>query len=160
MTERDADKLSTFWRSVVRSETFCFSYRKITVSVFRMAHRTNLGLWECFMFELNFWLNCCLLRRFFHNKWICWRETASKRALYSDALLCVLRRFAFCTGNNCMSFQKMIYNKKVHWRPPMHNCFFRRWSFWRCTLMRLAGGVLQYTRTRALLLDYQPNCWI
>lgn len=26
--------------------------------------------------------------------------------------------------------------------------------------MRLAGGVLQYTRTRELLLDYQPNCFL
>ena len=143
MTERDADKLSTFWRSVVRSETFCFSYRKITVSVLRMAHRINLDLWERFVFELNF----CLLRRFFHSKWICWRKTVSKL---------VLKKWV----KNCMSFQKMIYNKKVHWPPPMHNCFFRRWSFWRCTPMRLAGGVLQYTRTRALLLDYQPNCRI
>lgn len=46
------------------------------------------------------------------------------------------------------------YNKKVHWRPPMHKyTLFGADSFWGRSFTRLAGGVWQYTRIGALLLN-------
>ena len=46
------------------------------------------------------------------------------------------------------------YNKKVHWRPPMHKyTLLGADSFWRRSFTRLAGGVWQYTRIRAILLN-------
>lgn len=43
----------------------------------------------------------------------------------------------------------MSYNKKVHWLPPMQELVLGADTLEGVLLLRLAGGVLPYTRTRA-----------